>query len=173
MKDLTLVHITRTLIMVRPRSKICNNAQYSSRMNFFMSGRKYILPSSISTIRTTYFHVDLYICMYMNIFEQLANHWRCPVQTSKTNQVKRTDFMLHKEIDMQSNVASPTCSKGPMCSMLLLSLRGIRRFLTGRTNLDADVNRYKPGYAPPMLRGIWPTSRSSGIWYMLHAISCQ
>lgn len=36
-------------------------------------------------------------------------------------------------------------------------------FLTGRTNLAGDVNRYKPGYAPLMLKGTYPTSRSSGI----------
>lgn len=56
-----------------------------------------------------------------------------------------------------------TCSNGPISSISWSSTEGIEIFLTGRTNLAGDVNRYKPGYAPPMLKGTYPTSRSSGI----------
>lgn len=56
-----------------------------------------------------------------------------------------------------------TCSNGPISSTSWHSTEEIEMFLTGRTNLAGDVNRYKPGYAPLMLKGTYPTSRSSGI----------
>lgn len=56
-----------------------------------------------------------------------------------------------------------------MSSRSLPSSAGADILLTGRTNLEGDVNKYRPGYAPFMLKGMYPTSKSTGIYWAVGA----
>jgi len=61
--DLTLVHVSWTLIMVRPRCEAGNNAQHGSGMCFFMRGSgTCIISSTSSTIWASNLHVCLHTC---------------------------------------------------------------------------------------------------------------
>lgn len=58
-KYLALVHISWALIVIWPRCKVSHHTKHISWMTFFMSCRKGITSSAISTIWTSYFHKNL------------------------------------------------------------------------------------------------------------------
>lgn len=97
-----------------------------------------------------------------------------PICCEKVQQMTQTQ--IHLKILKVGNAFENhvlTCSNGPISSIFWLSSEGIEIFLTGRTNLAGDVNKYKPGYAPPRLNGTYPTSRSFAIChiYSMHMLA--
>ena len=135
--------------MIRPRCQISNDTQYTCWMYFLMCRRK-APPSSITTIGTSNFHIDL--SQRQGSSQHFAHFQK--LLTKKDNQKTKSNCQLNNvKASTQSMKKAFTCSKGPISSISLLSPGEIEIFLTGRINLEGVVKRNNPGYVPPKLKG--------------------